>query len=313
MRFSRFASFALLPTLWSAASAQVNVDLGDLLGLDLDISLLTNGALINANVFADLLTQTTCQATGKTVGVQALLLPLVRVCACVDLLSLGGILTQDTPCPACPANASPVCGNAGTCACACNDGFFAGPDGTCVPTDSCPPPNVLQPLPSDPRKAECVCAPGYVSNGAGGCVLIPSARARMHRKKSVVATGPHAARAQRVARAPQPTQEVFIAKPAPVDLPAPAAAVPATPVKANSTTDKFSCPNGETACPLKSGGFECLDVTSSLTSCGGCVGEGLPGVNCLAIPGALNVECQNSQCQVASCFKGWRFMSGKCV
>ncbi|KAK4056767.1 hypothetical protein OIO90_002319 [Microbotryomycetes sp. JL221] len=313
MRFNRLASLALLPTLWSTASAQINVDLGDLLGLDLDISLLTDGALINANLFADLLTTTSCQGTGKTVGIQALLFPLLKVCACVDLLAIGGIVPT-TPCPACPTNSSPVCGGAGTCACQCDAGFYAAADGSCKPNDTCPPPNVLVPLPSDPRKAECQCAPGYVTDGAGGCVLIPSARARMHRKKNVVAH-PHAARAARQARAPRPqaTQEVFVAKPAPVEVAVPAGvAQPPTPVS-NATTDKFSCPNGETACPLKSGGFECLDVSSSLTSCGGCVGEGLPGVNCLAIPGALNVECQNSQCQVASCFKGWRFMSGKCV
>ena len=115
----------------------------------------------------------------------------------------------------------------------------------------------------------------------------------------------------------------------------------------------MSCPEGETACPLASGefpsliipssqhapetdsaglspegGFECVDTTNSLTACGGCPGPYGPGQDCLAIPGALNVQCADSKCIVGelydcsapvrtefdafrsstgSCFRGWRF------
>lgn len=60
------------------------------------------------------------------------------------------------------------------------------------------------------------------------------------------------------------------------------------------------CPSGETPCGLSSGGYECVDVTAALDSCGGCVGptgQG-EGVNCLSIPGALAVSCVASQCEV---------------
>ena len=77
---------------------------------------------------------------------------------------------------------------------------------------------------------------------------------------------------------------------------------------------RSACPDDETACPLRSGAFECVDTTSDLASCGGCVGlKGTgAGENCLAIPGALQVECFQSKCHVASCFKGWVFDGHRC-
>ncbi|KAL8277394.1 hypothetical protein RQP46_010234 [Phenoliferia psychrophenolica] len=82
-----------------------------------------------------------------------------------------------------------------------------------------------------------------------------------------------------------------------------------------STYNADRCPNGETACPFDSlsGGFECLDTTTSLDSCGGCPGKG--GQNCLNIEGALNVQCVNSACEITSCYPGWHYMPviGRCV
>lgn len=122
--------------------------------------------------------------------------------------------------------------------------------GVCIPRNTCQAPNVITPV-GNGLTSTCTCAAGYVSNGAGGCVLATSARARMSRKqkKAVVPKHPHAARAVAA------HQEVF--RPL-VD----AVASPKT-----SERIKNSCPTGETACALPSGGFECLDVTSSLMSC----------------------------------------------
>jgi len=62
-------------------------------------------------------------------------------------------------------------------------------------------------------------------------------------------------------------------------------------------SDDILCPNGLFACAL--GGthqFECVDVEADLRSCGGCVGEGLPGVDCLALPGVRDVTCIRGKC-----------------
>lgn len=121
----------------------------------------------------------------------------------------------------------------------------------CIPRNTCEAPNVITPV-NGGVTSTCTCAAGYISNGAGGCVLASSARARMSRKqkKAVVPKHPHAARAVAA------HQEVF--RP----LAGAAVATPKT-----SERIKNSCPTGETACALPSGGFECLDVTSSLMSC----------------------------------------------
>lgn len=133
--------------------------------------------------------------------------------------------------------------------------------GVCVPRVICAPPNILTPI-SDGIKSTCTCAAGYKSDGNGGCVLGATGRARLTRSmmKRVVPAHPHAAR--------------------------PGGAAHKKIVKGRSLVDQAReqlYPFGETACPLSSGGFECLDVTSSLVSCGGCVGDGMPGKNCLAM------------------------------
>jgi len=68
------------------------------------------------------------------------------------------------------------------------------------------------------------------------------------------------------------------------------------------------CPSGLEACPvsgLTAGDYECLDVTTELESCGGCVSLG-QGRDCTAIPGAWNVGCEQGTCAVYSCAAGYR-------
>ncbi|KAI5480749.1 acyl-CoA N-acyltransferase domain protein [Pseudohyphozyma bogoriensis] len=172
--------------------------------------------------------------------------------------------------------------------CACVQ-LLATASGQCIPTSHCPPPNTLTrtdhhatctchaPAWTSDNNDGCRCAPPYVA-GPGPertCVLPPSARAkaRLSKKSQVAWTG------------------------AVVD----------------AELDAFRCPDGERACPVGSGdGWECVDTTTSLDSCGGCLTD--TGVNCLAIRGALGVSCVDSKCEVSSCFPGWRqALDGRCV
>ncbi|KAM0788480.1 hypothetical protein ACM66B_001613 [Microbotryomycetes sp. NB124-2] len=102
------------------------------------------------------------------------------------------------------------------------------------------------------------------------------------------------------------------------------------------TKPKSLCPEHETACPIVgsasfasvssftdmspgaleklSGGYECLDTSQSLESCGGCASTG-EGQDCTKIRGAVGVGCDAGSCVVFSCQAGWRpNLSGtKCV
>ncbi|GAA5917455.1 hypothetical protein JCM8208_003972 [Rhodotorula glutinis] len=53
------------------------------------------------------------------------------------------------------------------------------------------------------------------------------------------------------------------------------------------------------------GGFECIDTTQALDSCGGCASTG-EGMDCTKIRGAHSVGCESSRCVVLSCDAGWR-------
>ncbi|GAA6062727.1 hypothetical protein JCM10212_005930 [Sporobolomyces blumeae] len=278
-----FVSALPLVALIPSATALLGLDL-DLLGLtdlNLDVDLLKNGALVNVDAYGNILGSGSCPSAN--VGVRAAVLGLVKVCACLNVLHIG---SRDSLCPACPANASPICG-AGKCACACDAGYFSDHNtGSCIPTSPCiASGGALQNY--DDGTSECVCRSPYIATGVGSCVLPPSARARRHRR-SLGSSG-HASSEQAVFR---PVISEVVAKPV-----------------ADVTVDSsHECPDGETLC-----GNECIDTVSSLTSCGGCVGPDQPGTNCLAIPGALQVECQASRCQIASCFRGWSWSNGKCI
>lgn len=99
------------------------------------------------------------------------------------------------------------------------------------------------------------------------------------------------------------------------------------------------CPAKETACPIRGsttydaavshhfstqdefsgvmlgqGGYECLDVSSSLESCGGCASTG-EGRDCSAIRGAAGVGCDAGVCRILSCQGGYKVSldGSKCV
>ncbi|KAI0348228.1 hypothetical protein BDW22DRAFT_1309834, partial [Trametopsis cervina] len=86
------------------------------------------------------------------------------------------------------------------------------------------------------------------------------------------------------------------------------------------------CPRPMRACPLSpasapttleewiSDGFECVDNSEDLTSCGGC-GLSEPQYDCTSIEGAVGVSCVIGTCHVDSCAEGYvRSLDGKsCV
>lgn len=67
------------------------------------------------------------------------------------------------------------------------------------------------------------------------------------------------------------------------------------------------CPGSMAACPIEgsAGLFECLETSSDLQSCGGCIALG-HGKDCTTLPGARWMGCNSGQCEVYSCKKGWR-------
>lgn len=83
---------------------------------------------------------------------------------------------------------------------------------------------------------------------------------------------------------------------------------------------RFACRQPFTACPVShflsrdevassyGGGFECVDTTADLESCGGCTtpfkGNAL-GVDCTALPFVNSVTCLSGRCIVESCAPGF--------
>ncbi|GAA5836619.1 hypothetical protein JCM5353_000565 [Sporobolomyces roseus] len=255
--------FSALTALTLAASSSAQL-LEDILGINLDLGLLQPGALVTADVFADVLSAETCPV--GVLGVTATILNIARVCACVNILDLGA---GQEVCECSLPNSSPICAR-GQCACVCDDGFVSdSTTGTCVDENACG--NSGGTLQSNGDGSFlCVCPAPLLLNGQGTCSLPASARARAARR-NLVLNGPAFA----------------------------------------LTSGGKYCSAGETACSLPSGNYECIDTRDSLTSCGGCPGQG--GVNCLAIEGALSVTCSNSRCQVGSCFSGYRYENGRCI
>ncbi|WWC60255.1 uncharacterized protein I303_102821 [Kwoniella dejecticola CBS 10117] len=84
------------------------------------------------------------------------------------------------------------------------------------------------------------------------------------------------------------------------------------------------CPAGLTACnvPTSDGySFECLDTTSELESCGGCLygtfgasPVNSTGVDCSALPGSIlgGTTCYRGTCQALACEEGWTLKNGVC-
>lgn len=87
--------------------------------------------------------------------------------------------------------------------------------------------------------------------------------------------------------------------------------------KRKNTPLPSKCAVGYTACPVATedglnNGFECLDTSAELESCGGCASIG-EGQDCTAIPGAWNIACNRGKCEVSSCAPGWTMSHGRCV
>ncbi|WWC90260.1 uncharacterized protein L201_005193 [Kwoniella dendrophila CBS 6074] len=83
--------------------------------------------------------------------------------------------------------------------------------------------------------------------------------------------------------------------------------------------DKF-CPKGLKPCPISKddlyGDYECIDTTSELESCGGCIhGRHTRGIDCTAMPGVLPgfVTCSDGKCVVSGCEDGFTLVDGECV
>lgn len=70
-----------------------------------------------------------------------------------------------------------------------------------------------------------------------------------------------------------------------------------------------------TACPLESGaGWDCLNLASTLESCGGCMSIG-EGQDCTLIKGADTVGCVHGKCVIGTCEFGYYLDAekGECV
>lgn len=78
------------------------------------------------------------------------------------------------------------------------------------------------------------------------------------------------------------------------------------------------CSQGESLCriPLRNGGkdkgYECIDTSSNLESCGGCPDDS-SAVDCSVIPHASSASCVNGACVVSSCQRGYKLANNECV
>ncbi|KAG9079261.1 hypothetical protein FS749_008662 [Ceratobasidium sp. UAMH 11750] len=73
---------------------------------------------------------------------------------------------------------------------------------------------------------------------------------------------------------------------------------------------QWFCPSTHQSCPIlpptkRSTEYECIDTSSELKSCGGCVSAG-QGQDCLAIPNVKVVTCKTGQCVVEKCKPGYK-------
>jgi hypothetical protein len=73
-----------------------------------------------------------------------------------------------------------------------------------------------------------------------------------------------------------------------------------------------NCPARTTACPVPGRGraaWECVDTTSDLESCGGCIYPSVndpTGVDCTTIEGVSDVACHRGRCLVKRCMPGYQ-------
>ncbi|WWC95887.1 hypothetical protein V866_002754 [Kwoniella sp. B9012] len=82
------------------------------------------------------------------------------------------------------------------------------------------------------------------------------------------------------------------------------------------------CPGGLQACivPGSDDSFECIDTSSELESCGGCLygsytnSTAPAGVDCSILRGAAfgGATCANGRCEISACREGFQLVDGKC-
>ncbi|GFZ45620.1 hypothetical protein JCM24511_03348 [Saitozyma sp. JCM 24511] len=83
------------------------------------------------------------------------------------------------------------------------------------------------------------------------------------------------------------------------------------------------CPNGLTACNVEGApdAFECIDTSTELESCGGCMygaynnATASAGVDCSTLAGVpLGAStCTRGECEVFTCDKGYELIGGNCI
>ncbi|KAG8708377.1 hypothetical protein FRC09_001277, partial [Ceratobasidium sp. 395] len=84
--------------------------------------------------------------------------------------------------------------------------------------------------------------------------------------------------------------------------------------------DTCSLIPGHRLCPVLSGGggSECINILTTLDSCGGCVGldgedeDVFAGRDCSAIPNVDEVNCEQGRCKIVSCRVGYMAGQGIC-
>jgi hypothetical protein len=105
----------------------------------------------------------------------------------------------------------------------------------------------------------------------------------------------------------------------PSDQDCPSSAVVPPNFGRRSLAEGAACARGYSACPVpglyKVGMYECLDTSTNVESCGGCMTPfpgNAAGVDCSAIVGAEEVDCIQGACKVVSCEPGFLLVGNAC-
>lgn len=164
-------------------------------------------------------------------------------------------------------------------------------------------------------------APGpsavYVAREAGQSQRLAARQASPSKRLSArqLAVSPHYARAA----APAPSKRVPKGSAAPQKR-----SIDEQHVIGGAAESRGFCLNGLAACPVLSTpgqfprtfaeweavGFECVDFTADLRSCGGCSSLDPIEHDCTTIPHVEGVACVAGECQISSCQPGYSLESG---
>ncbi|BEJ15526.1 hypothetical protein CspHIS471_0501310 [Cutaneotrichosporon sp. HIS471] len=82
-----------------------------------------------------------------------------------------------------------------------------------------------------------------------------------------------------------------------------------------------ACPSGQMQCNTTPGKWACVEINSTVSSCGGCVSgqyampESTSGEDCTTAPGvvASSATCALGQCQATACIDGWSLRNDVCI